>query len=306
MLKELQARGYPCKPVRGGAQVIRNGSATIAFAIASQIRNSIEQGDIFYMRHLSAVQAACADYDLYPILIDHERDSTSTGGLRCVDEQRVFGVIAEWMDVPMVERLREKVGVVLLNKHSFIPGVDYVIPDVRQAVRDQIHILYELGHRSIACFRKFPKASWQNKFFFAEYWHQCVQYDLYRPPEFFEPIEYGINEDREAINRFLDRVLKLKHPPTAILTQDRSASLLMEECARRGYPVPEKMSIFGFDDRPDLDFPLATYRQNFEGMAREAIRVLLDRCKRPDEASRVIEVAGTTIRRGSIGPARVD
>lgn len=304
VLKALEARGYPRHPVKGGMQAIRNSSATIAFAISSRIRGQIEAGDPFYGRHLLAIQSACSDFGIYPILIDHELDRTPSGSLRCVEEQRVFGVIAEWMEAPMVDALREHVGVVLLNRHAPVSKVDYVIPDIRQAAREQIQILFDLGHRSIACFRSLP-GGWQNSFFWAEYWFQTYRHQLAQPPEFFEPIRYSLNEERQAIQEFLDRVLRSSNPPTAIVTSDSVAPLLIEECHLRGYSVPERMSIFGFDDRQTgSPIPLATYRQNFEGMAREAIRFLMDRCKEPNLPSRVIEVEGSTIVRASIAPPR--
>ncbi len=302
VLDELDARGYPKTAVRGGVQSLRNGSGTIAFAISSELRQQIEKGDPFYGRHLVSIQTACSEFGFYPILVDYEQDRTPNGSLRCVEEQRVFGIVASWIPPELVETLRERVGIVLLNKLAPVSRVDYVIPDIRQAVREQMTHLHELGHRSIACFRPFPAHGWQNNFIWAEFWIQIQKLELRQPPEFFLPISFPVNGEGPAIAAFLDRVLSIPDRPTAILTSDSYAKTLLEELRQRGIRVPEEMSVVGFDDRVSH---LSTYQQNFNGMAREALRALIDRSVRPDLPGRVIEVEGKTIWRESVGPPPV-
>jgi len=305
VLSALEERGYPKKPVKGGFQTLRNGSSTVAFAITKKIRGLIEQGDPFYGRHLLAMQSACSQMGYYPILVDFEQDATPEGSLRCVEEQRVHGVIAEHMPTELAEKLRKQVGVVLLNIVAPVSGVDYVIPDIRQAAREQVQYLYDLGHRSIACFRSLP-GGWQNHFYWSEFWWMNIHLGLDLPGEFFAPIRFDLNEEREAIQSFLDRVLAVSRPPTAIVTGDYYAPILIEECQKRGCSVPDDISIMGFDDRNPTNGPvtLSTYRQNFEGMAREGLRLLIDRCENPDLPSRMVEVEGRLIHRNSVARPR--
>ncbi len=305
VLRELKRFGYPGQVVRGGFHTLRNGSNTVAFAISQKMRGLIETGDPFYGRHLLAIQSACSQLDYYPILVDYEHDTTPENGLRCVDDRRVHGVIAEHMSEQMVAQLRDKVGVVLLNIVIPLSGVDYVIPDVRQAAREQVQHLYDLGHRAIACFRSLP-GGWQNHHFWAEFWWMSHHLKLNLPPEYFVPIEFSLNEEKVAIRGFLDRVLNCSRPPTAIITGDNYATPLIEELDRRGFPVPRDMSVFGFDDRhfAQCPLPLSTYRQNFEGMARESLRLLVDRCQNPGLPSRIVEVEGKLVLRDSIAPPR--
>ncbi|HRJ72898.1 MAG TPA: LacI family DNA-binding transcriptional regulator [Terrimicrobiaceae bacterium] len=305
VLSALEQRGYPKKAVRGGFQTLRNGSSTIAFAISGKIRELIERGDPFYGRHLMAMQAACSQMGYYPILVDYEQDATPDGGLRCVDEQRVHGVVAELMPPELVERLRQQVGVVLLNIVSPVPKVDYIIPDIRQAAREQVQHLYDLGHRAIACFRSLP-GGWQNHYYWSEFWWMTKRLNLDLPPEYFDTIDFSLHEEREAATGYLEKVLNSSRPPTAIITGDNYAPLLIELCQQRGLQVPQRMSIVGFDDRALVpgSVPLTTYRQNFEGMARESLRLLIDRCEHPDLPARTVEVEGTIIHRDSVAAPR--
>lgn len=305
VLAELELRGYPKKAVRGGFQTLRNGSSTIAFAITGKIRELIESGDPFYGRHLMAIQTACSQMGYYPILVDYEHDATPDGGLRCVEEQRVHGVIAEHMPPALVEKLRQQVGVVLLNIVAPVSKVDYIIPDIRQAAREQVQHLYDIGHRSIACFRSLP-GGWQNHYYWSEFWWMSIRLGLQLPPEFFETIEFSLNEEGAAAAAFMDKVMKSSKPPTAVVTGDAYTPVLFEECERRGLVVPRDMSIMGFDDRNNLpsQLSLSTYRQNFEGMARESLRLLIDRCENPDLPSRTVEVEGKIVHRDSVAPPR--
>ena len=303
VLDALEKRGYPKKSVQGGFQTLRNGASTVAFAITRKIRDLIEQGDPFYGRHLLAMQSACAEMGHYPLLVDFERDATPDGSLRCVEEHRVRGVIAEHMPAELAEKLRTQTGVVLLNIVAPVSGIDYVIPDIRQAAREQVRHLYELGHRAIACFRSLP-GGWQNHYYWSEFWWMGIHLELDLPSEFFAPIRFDLNQEADAVRAFLDRVLDSPRPPTAIVTGDAYAALLIEECGKRGRSVPGDISLFGFDDRNPANCPVAlsTYRQNFEGMARESLRLLIDRCDNPGLPTRIVEVEGRLIHRDSVTP----
>ncbi len=306
VLSALHERGYPKKPIQGGVQTLRNGSSTIAFAITSKIRERIANGDPFYGRHLLALQTACAQKGYYPILVDYEQDTTPDGGLRCVDEHRVYGVVAEDMPEPMIEKLRSRIGIVLLNIVRPIPQVDYVIPDVRQAAREQVQFLYDLGHRSIACFRPLPVGfgGWQTHFYWSEFWwmHKKLQLDL--PDEFFAPIQFSAHGEEVAAEEFMERVMSSSSPPTAIVTSDNYAGIIMNQCKKRKLRIPKDISLMGYDDRRYLSGAanLSTYRQNFEGMAREALRLLVDRCENLNLSGRIVEIEGTLIHRDTVAP----
>ncbi len=302
VLEALQRCGYPSKPLRGGYQTLRNRTNTIAFALSANIKQGIDDASLFYSRYMVAFQSACADAGFYPLLIDAAQDATSTGGLKCVDESKVFGVMTESLEPERMKRLKEQVPLVLYNLATDIVGIDAVVPNVRRSVRSQLDILHGLGHRSIACFRVSP-GLWQDRNYWSEFQVYGQQLGLEQPPEFFEPIGFGAHGEVEAVKVFLDRVLACSRPPTAIVTQDYYAYALMVECKARGLEVPHRMSLFGYDDGqyPSL-VPLSTFRQDFYTMAREAVRILGDRVDHPELPGRVMAIDGQIIERASLAP----
>jgi hypothetical protein len=95
---------------------------------------------------------------------------------------------------------------------------------------------------------------------------------------------------------------------TAILTYDTYAGELIRQLANRGLSVPRDISIMGFDDDIHGWFcpmTLATYRQDIDAMATEAVNLVRERIKNPDRAPRMVKVEGKVIVRDSLGPAPV-
>ena len=85
--------------------------------------------------------------------------------------------------------------------------------------------------------------------------------------------------DRAAYGR-LCRLLTLPEPPTAVFAaNDPLAIRTMQAAARLGIPVPERLSVVGFDDRPAaalLSPPLTTVRQPMADVGRAAAIALMD------------------------------
>ncbi|HWL55013.1 MAG TPA: LacI family DNA-binding transcriptional regulator [Chthoniobacteraceae bacterium] len=303
VLAALREHGYQSKPIQTIARPAAAKHRTLAFAITTEIKSRILEGNLFYTRHLIGFQSACAAAHCYPLLIDHEQDATVEGGLQCVEEGKVYGVVAEKLPPERLEILRGKVPVVLFNVASDVPFIDSVLPDVRQAAHEQLDLLHGLGHRSIACFRVYP-GGWQDQRYWAEFLFHGIHLGLDQPAEFFQPFHFPLRGEVAAIKLFLDRVLSCPRPPTAIVTYDTYVSALIAECAARGLKVPDDISIVGYDDDPaQTPVPLTTYRQNFETMAREAVRLIADRAENPESPGRTVIVKGEMVVRQSTGPA---
>ncbi len=302
VLEALQERGYQVEAPKKRTAV----KESLAFAISTKIRKLMLAGDPFFSRHLVGFQSACAAAGYYPILIDHEQDATEDGGLQCVREEQVCGVVLESIPAERVRLIRKEVPVVLMNSQVDVPMVDSVTADVAQAVREQVALLYEHGHRSIACFRLNPPQMGQDHQFWANFFLCGKIYDLYHPEAFFAPCQFIAGEERRAIREFLDRVLSCPKPATAILTYDTYAGTLIEECRKRCLRVPEDISIIGYDDVPSyrIPIPLTTFQQPFEAMASEAVRLIQERLKNPDFPSRRVAVCGKMIIRDSVAPVK--
>jgi DNA-binding LacI/PurR family transcriptional regulator len=88
--------------------------------------------------------------------------------------------------------------------------------------------------------------------------------------------------------------------PTAVLSvSDQLALGVLDAAAERGVPVPQALSVVGFDDVPDAAPLLTTVRQPHAGKGATAIRLLLDCVAAPHTVSLPTEL----IVRSSTGPA---
>jgi LacI family transcriptional regulator len=121
-----------------------------------------------------------------------------------------------------------------------------------------------------------------------------------------EPIAFRYENEIEAVSAFLDRILAGDRA-TAILTYDVYAGELIRQLANRGLSVPGDISIMGFDDDNHGRFcpiPLATFRQDFDAMATEAVRLVRERAQAPSRAPLMVKVEGKVIVRESVGRLR--
>jgi len=113
--------------------------------------------------------------------------------------------------------------------------------------------------------------------------------------------------DRAAAIDAAGRLLARDDAPTAILgITDSQALAVLEVCGRRSIPVPERVSVIGFDDLPVSAYaspPLTTFDQH----ARESAAIVADMITalvddRP-EAARPRLIRPELVLRGSHGPA---
>ena len=170
--------------------------------------------------------------------------------------------------------------------------------------------LAELGHRRIANFRPKPPsgapfAHWEDRAFWREYVDYAQDLGLEIPQSWLEPIVFKCENEIEAIGAFLDRILAGDRA-TAILTYDIYAAELIRQLANRGLSVPGDISIMGFDDEIHgrvCPIPLATYRQDFDAMATEAVRLVRERAGNLSRAPLMVKVEGKVIVRESVGKA---
>ncbi|ALU73425.1 LacI family transcriptional regulator (plasmid) [Rhodococcus erythropolis R138] len=103
-------------------------------------------------------------------------------------------------------------------------------------------------------------------------------------------------------------LLSMAHPPTAIYcVTDELAFAVLDAAARLGVPVPDELSVVGFDDSPQARWAmidLTTIRQPIEDMATEAVQLLLARLDdnaMEQPGKRVFPVSLQV--RGTTGPA---
>jgi LacI family transcriptional regulator len=93
--------------------------------------------------------------------------------------------------------------------------------------------------------------------------------------------EDWILSDRGITGGLVPPELPEEMPTAFVCNCDITARMMIELLQKKGYRVPEDVSITGFDDFPagsENDVPLSTFRVNTDGMIAMAVKTMLDRC----------------------------
>jgi LacI family transcriptional regulator len=211
-------------------------------------------------------------------------------------ERKVEGVaiMTSEMDQPLIDQLvRRKVPTVFLDVgsvHAFISNiqVDYA-SGINQAVEHLLH----LGHSRIG-FISGPLG---------------LKSARIRRTAFLECLagtgiledEHLVTEGDHTIDGGLDamaRLLESRTPPTAVLaSNDLTAIGALRAVRRKGWRVPEDVSVIGFDDIHFAEFtepPLTTVALSRRELAEKAIRALLQHIE-PQEPGNTAHGAEYTV-----------
>jgi DNA-binding LacI/PurR family transcriptional regulator len=128
-------------------------------------------------------------------------------------------------------------------------------------------------------------------------------FGLDAPPEYLEQGGFGGTLDEEAAHR----LLSLPVPPSAIVAaNDTSAITVLQVARERGVPVPEQLSVVGFDDIPTASWvtpALTTISQPLRQMGEAAARALFAHLQGLPPDSSVCTLAPSLVVRASTGPA---
>jgi LacI family transcriptional regulator len=310
--KAAELHGYkPKESLNRYFKALRGEVSGVAFLVDNTVQERLSLRDPFYSQILWSVERALQKTGTHMILSNVRSNLTSSGSLYAIEEGMANGVIIESQDTAMIAKLAQHTSVVVLNSDPRGQNVDSVIPDIERAARSQMDCLVELGHRRIANFRPKPPTGtpfshWQDRAFWREYSDYAQDIGLEIPQSWMEPIAFNSENEIEAIGAFLDRILAGDRA-TAILTYDTYAGELIRQLANRGLSVPGDISIMGFDDDIHGRFcpmPLATFRQDFDAMATEAVRLVRERARDRSRAPLMVKVEGKVILRDSVGAAR--
>ncbi|PMQ01115.1 MAG: LacI family transcriptional regulator [Dictyoglomus sp. NZ13-RE01] len=195
-------------------------------------------------------------------------------------ERRVDGIITAALSNEEVSKVakRKKLPLVILE-HPRLSDHDVVYVDNIEGSYNAVKYLIELGHKRIAHITINP-----NSIIVKE------RYEGYKKA--LE--EANIKFDERLVKIFFDKVdedqaveelMSLEDPPTAIFTfSDFMAIQTMKALLRRGYKIPDDVSIIGFDNTlAELtNPPLTTVAQPFYEMGVKACEILIERLKNPD------------------------
>jgi LacI family transcriptional regulator len=169
-----------------------------------------------------------------------------------------------------------KKSVVLMNRR--IEGVADVVTDVSEGIEQALEHLQGLGHASIA-YLSGPANSWMSK----HRWNLIFQGAVKRG---LKVVEIGPNEPVVAGGKAAADLVNASGVTAVMAYNDLIAIGLMGALRDKGAPVPQKMSVIGFDDifGSDLTTPaLTTIKAPLEKAGELAVQALLHEIE--DESS---------------------
>jgi LacI family transcriptional regulator len=204
-------------------------------------------------------------------------------------------LVASRLDDETIEAFSERKPLVVINRA--VGGVDAIVPDVHPGITQALDHLAHLGHESIA-FLSGPAGSWMNRL----RWDTLL---AEAPARGMNIVEIGPGAPtREGGREALSRVKP--SGVTAVITyNDLMAIGLLDACRADGIPVPEGLSIIGFDDIFGSDFtspPMSTIRSPLGDAGESAARHLIAMADGAEEGLDAVLRTEFVLRGSTSGP----
>ncbi|KQV94518.1 MULTISPECIES: LacI family DNA-binding transcriptional regulator [unclassified Roseateles] len=172
---------------------------------------------------------------------------------------------------------------VLMSPERDLRGVPSVRMDDVHAAEEITNLLLSLGHQRIA-FIKGPPDQSASAARYQGFVNALRAHGLEPDPELIQPGAFTFESGRDAAHQLLSR----RQRPTAVFASNDDMALGVLAAAQRlGLPVPNDLSVAGFDDSPTAALvwpPLTTVRQPVAEMARTAVEMLVAG-QRPDASA---------------------
>ena len=253
------------------ARALVSGRSRLLGLIVSEITNP------FFPELIQGFEDIAVEHG-YEILIsstnyDPQRMSLC---IRRMLERRAEGVAVMTFGVekPLLEQLAErKVPLVFVDVGPERPGISLLRVDYHHGIRQGVQHLAALGHRDIS-FISGPKrlhSAQSRTLAFSKSLAECA---IVANPAWILEGDHTMEGGIDA----MDRVLKSKHLPTAVMcSNDMTAIGVLHKLYRAGLRVPDDLSVIGFDDIHIAQVtipPLTTIQMSCFELARAAVTAL--------------------------------
>ena len=220
----------------------------------------------------------------YPLVVDYidEDDNEVRSALRLCREKKPRGVLFLGANRQNLEADFGKIDVpcvVVTNSAADLgfPNLSSVASDDRQATRDAIDALAEMGHRRFVVIGGEHRVSGTA----GKRYEGCLEAFrangiAFDEEQDYEAVRVSSEEGYRAAEHLRDRGRQL----TALFAMaDVMAIGAIRALTDRGLKVPEDVSVMGFDGLKLADYmvpKLSTVRQDVDALAEVSIRILLD------------------------------
>jgi DNA-binding LacI/PurR family transcriptional regulator len=201
--------------------------------------------------------------------------------LRQLAERKVDGVVVAhdpYQELPagLAQLENSSIPFVFLFAAPHQAAFDPVVLDERSGVQELMNYLFSLGHRRIAFCRPIEGDRMHpRERAFREIMESA---GLEVPESSVIPLDQLTSHRGAAV---LKRLFSGRNAPTAVFAgNDRTALLVLKLLSRIGVPVPDRVSVIGFDNlrfSEDLPVALTTVDQPKQDMGRRAVELLLEK-----------------------------
>ena len=220
----------------------------------------------------------------YPLVVDYidEDDNEVRSAVQLCREKKPRGVLFLGANRQNLEADFGKIDVpcvVVTNSAADLgfPNLSSVASDDRQATRDAIDALVEMGHRSFVVIGGEHRVSGTA----GKRYEGCLEAFrangiTFDEEQDYEAVRFSYEEGYRAAENLLDRGRQF----TALFAMaDVMAIGAIRALTDRGLKVPEDVSVMGFDGLKLADYmvpKLSTVRQDVDALAEASIRILLE------------------------------
>ena len=220
----------------------------------------------------------------YPLVVDYidEDDNEVRRALQLCREKKPRGVLFLGANRQNLEADFGKIGVPCVVVTNSAAGLDFanlnsVASDDRQATRDAIGALAQMGHRKFVIIggehRVSGTAGMRYEGCLEAFRTNGIVFDEERD---YEAVRFSYEGGYRAAQRLLERGRQF----TALFAMaDVMAIGAIRALTDHGLKVPEDVSVLGFDGLKLADYmvpKLSTVRQDVDALAEESIRILLE------------------------------
>lgn len=278
----------PLEPSESAAGTIQG---TLAFVISEEIFEFVQAG---YNRILLGAQKTsqqCGYRLLFHVLTeDVPKVESGIAGYMVVG-----GAPRRFLDLLRAANVPLATVDLLLNDRLASVGIDYA-----DGMRQAVTYLHSLGHQKIG-FIGFP-----NSEKYVSFWQTLACLGLRYEPRWVVFLQWPeLQTSMLSGYRAMQSILTMDSLPTAMIaTNDLVALGANDAAVMAGVPVPQRMSVMGFDDLGvDSERPITTMRTDSAEVGRLAVRALLVQIRGGASGPTRVTVPTELVIRESTGPA---
>ncbi|MCC6579191.1 MAG: LacI family DNA-binding transcriptional regulator [Phycisphaeraceae bacterium] len=224
-----------------------------------------------------------------------------------VAEHRVDGLLLQTSVSPSLRQLlAQQLPVVFIDRAYADQPSDCVLMNYERAIHDQMDMLWNFGHRRIACFTD-ATDNYYNELIRRAHRHYYQDRGLEPPcPQLNQPRNINPANNDQVMREYLHDLLHSPSQPTAMVAMQVYALATIHHARELGVPVPQRLSVAGVNDmnrEAGIASGMTTYTVPMQEIGAAAAELLLDRLRNPQRPPRRILIEGQPVTRTSCGLA---